>query len=170
MALAPNKMAKKRVTQLIGICNRCCENHTLATPLRVVGNDLQITLSGVCWRFNVILNAPMWSRGFLVPSYTSSWGRWNLGGKGHFKKLEWRVSLTLWHSWLHLTPFSCSSSSDCCHESIVCCAWKFLFCYFLGYGLHCHCHCGYAMTMTYLCPLDALSASSLHFVSLILAH
>ena len=41
-------------------------NHTLATPLRVVGKDLQITSSGVCWRFNIALNAPMWSRVSII--------------------------------------------------------------------------------------------------------
>ena len=34
-------------------------NHTLAAPLRVAGNDMQITSFGVCWRFNIVLNAPM---------------------------------------------------------------------------------------------------------------
>ena len=30
-------------------------NHTLTAPLRVVGKDLHITLSRVCWRFNIVL-------------------------------------------------------------------------------------------------------------------
>ena len=34
-------------------------NHTLAAPLKVAGNDLQITSSQVYWRFNTVLNAPM---------------------------------------------------------------------------------------------------------------
>ena len=62
-------------------------NHTLVAPLRVAGKDLQITSSGVCWRFNIVLNAPMWSRESLVPSSTSNYGRWNLGGRAHFKTL-----------------------------------------------------------------------------------
>ena len=42
-------------------------NHTLVAHLRVVGNDLQITSSRVYWRFNIVFNAPMWSRASLVP-------------------------------------------------------------------------------------------------------
>ena len=43
-------------------------NHTLVAPLRVARNDLQITSFGVYWRFNIVLNAPMWFRESLVPS------------------------------------------------------------------------------------------------------
>lgn len=43
-------------------------NDTLVAPLRVAGKDLQITSSKVCWRFNIVLNALMWSRGSLVLS------------------------------------------------------------------------------------------------------
>ena len=63
------------------------QNHTFATPLRVTGNDLQIISSKVCWRFNIVLNTLMWSRGSLLPSYTSSYGRQNLGGKGYSRML-----------------------------------------------------------------------------------
>jgi len=43
-------------------------NHTLVAPLKVAVKDLHITLSGVCWRFNIVSNAPIWFRGSLVPS------------------------------------------------------------------------------------------------------
>ena len=66
----------------------------------------------------------------------------------------------------------CFKSSFCFFNSctLAISAWKFFFCYFQDYGIYHHCHCDYIVTVTYLCPLDALSASSLHFVSSILAH
>ena len=71
----------------------------------------------------------------------------------------------LWHSWLHLTPSSCSSSSNRCHKSTVWCARKFLFRYFLCYGLRRHCHCGYAMTVSYDCDVLVPSGCTFRFKS-----
>ena len=59
-------------------------NHTLATPFSVVRNALHITSSGVICNSINVLNDSMWSRGSLEPSYDSSCGRWNFGGRGRF--------------------------------------------------------------------------------------
>ena len=59
-------------------------NHTLAAPFNVVGNALQITLSGVIYNSISVLNDSMWSKGSLEPSYDSNCGRWNFGGRGEF--------------------------------------------------------------------------------------
>lgn len=71
MSLASNKVSDKRVVQLLKVCDdnaRSLLNHTLVSPLRVAGKDLHITSFRVCCRFNIVLNAFMWSRGSMVPS------------------------------------------------------------------------------------------------------
>ena len=47
-------------------------NHSLVTPLRVVGKDRHNISSGGCWRPNVVLKVWRWSWGFLSPSNDSS--------------------------------------------------------------------------------------------------
>ena len=62
MALALNEMATKELlnySKFMVDAAGSLLNHTLVAPLRVVGNDLQIISSGVCWMFNIVLNAPM---------------------------------------------------------------------------------------------------------------
>ena len=59
-------------------------NYTLATPFSVIRNALHITSSVViCNNINV-LNDSMWSKGSLEPSYDSSYGRRNFGGRRQF--------------------------------------------------------------------------------------
>ena len=58
-------------------------NHSLATPLRVVGKERHRISSGGCWRPRVVLNVLRWSNGSFSPSKGLSWGRWNLEGTGH---------------------------------------------------------------------------------------
>ena len=63
-------MTNKGVAELFKIAKEDAGNllnHTLIVPLRVARNDLQITSSEVCWRFMIVLKAPMWSRGSFVP-------------------------------------------------------------------------------------------------------
>ena len=58
-------------------------NHSLAAPLRVVGNERhRISLRGY-WRPRVVLKVLRWSSGSFNPSKGSSWGRQNLEGIGH---------------------------------------------------------------------------------------
>ena len=58
-------------------------NHSLATPLRVVGKERHRILLGGCWRPCVILNVLRWSNGSFSLSKGSSWDRRNLEGIGH---------------------------------------------------------------------------------------
>ena len=57
MVLALNEMVDKRVAQIDATGSLL--NQILATPLRVVGNDMQIISFGVYWKFNIVLNASM---------------------------------------------------------------------------------------------------------------
>ena len=130
-------------------------NHTRAAPLRVAGNILKITSSGVCWRLKVVLNAHMWSRGSLVPLKTSSWGRWNLKGKGHSRTLAMKdesvllimpskfIAVFPFMAFLSPTPFSCSSSFGHYYGLTARYILKYPFYYSLDYGPchHCHCDC-----------------------------
>ena len=58
-------------------------NHSLATPLRVVGKERHSISSRGCWRPNVVLKGLRWSLGSLISSNGSSWGNLNFNGTEH---------------------------------------------------------------------------------------
>ena len=60
-------------------------NHSLATPLRVVGKEWHSISSGGYWRPGVVLKVLRWSWGSLSPSNGLSWGNRNFDGIGHSK-------------------------------------------------------------------------------------
>ena len=80
MKLLTNNLlnSSKELTVLGGILL----NHTRAGPLRVVGKALHIITSETPWRCMVILKVAIWSKGSHAPSYESSEGILNFGGKG----------------------------------------------------------------------------------------
>ena len=57
-------------------------NHTLASPLSVVGNALHIILSRTPCKCMRVLNDFRWSSGSFLPSYVSTYGIQNLAGRG----------------------------------------------------------------------------------------
>ena len=58
-------------------------NHSLATPLKVVGKEWHNISSGGCWRPRVILKVLRWSSGSFNSLNGSSWVRQNFEGTGH---------------------------------------------------------------------------------------
>ena len=58
-------------------------NHSLVTPLRVVGKEQHNISSGGCWRPSVVLKVLRCSWGSLSPKKGSSWGSRNFDGTGH---------------------------------------------------------------------------------------
>ena len=60
-------------------------NHSLATPLRVVGKERHSISLGDYWRHSVILKVLRWSNGSLSPLNYSSWGRRNFDDTGHYR-------------------------------------------------------------------------------------
>ena len=60
-------------------------NHSLVTPLRVVGKNWRNILSGGCWWPKVILKVLRWSKRSFSPLNGSSCGKRNFEGIGHSK-------------------------------------------------------------------------------------
>ena len=58
------------------------QNHTHASPLRVVGKVLHIISSETAWKCIVVLKIAIWSKRSRVPSYKTKKGILNIGGKG----------------------------------------------------------------------------------------
>ena len=56
-------------------------NHSLATPLRVVGKEQHSISLGGYWRPKVVLKVLRWSKGSFSPSNGSSYGKWNFEGE-----------------------------------------------------------------------------------------
>ena len=57
-------------------------NHTLASPLSVVGKTLHMILSRTPCSYIRVLNDSRWSNRSFGPSYASTYGIWNLVGRG----------------------------------------------------------------------------------------
>jgi len=73
-------------------------NHTLAGPLSVVGNALQIILSRTPCKYMRVLNDFRWSSGSFAPSYVSTYGIQNLAGKGQEVTCAVKGKLIRWTS------------------------------------------------------------------------
>ena len=58
-------------------------NHSLATPLRVVGKERHSISLGDCWRPKVILKVLRWSKASFNPSNSSSCDKRNFEGTEH---------------------------------------------------------------------------------------
>lgn len=77
-------------TQLFEIVNgrqsQLTEPYTCC-PFKSCQKGQHTISSRVCCKLRVVFKVVMWSNGSFRPSYELSYGRLNLGGKGHFKTL-----------------------------------------------------------------------------------
>ena len=90
-------------------------NHAHAASFSAIGKDWHTISSKVCCRLKVILKVAMWSNGSFNPSYDSSCGRWNFGGKGHSRTFDVNgesVIFTITSKFFAIFPFIASLSSS----------------------------------------------------------